>query len=161
MHSHSVTSISLIQPTDESQTWMPIVAAIVGAAAGALLGALTTYLIGNRERKKQIDSAKFDRQRVRFLAGNRAVLSLESRLNELLFRAMGNRESYEDLSKGIFDKESRNSRILLSLPAEYDFNQNVTPDILNGYLINRCVTCLMNQKYKTRTFVTLMNTTLN
>jgi hypothetical protein len=122
--------------SSDGQAWIPIMSAVLGAAVGALLGALTTYFIGNRERDKQLEIAKFDRQRNRFLENNRQALGIETALNSLLINVVSNQESFDDLAQGIFNETTRNAILQLNLPVTYTLNKDFE-GILNGYLLNR------------------------
>ncbi len=112
-----------------------VAAALIGSLLGAVIGALSTFLIGEHARKKQSEFNEIDKIRQKIKQHSGAIVAAQNNLHNLLVMALKNTGHTRDLTKGIFDTATNRTVFTMNLPQPYKIENGLSDGVLNTSLV--------------------------
>lgn len=112
-----------------------VAAALIGSLLGAVIGALSTFLIGEHARKKQAEFNEIDKIRQKIKQHTGAIVAAQNNLHNLLVMALKNTGHTRDLTKGIYDNATNRTVFTMNLPQPYTIENGLSDGILNTNLV--------------------------
>jgi len=126
--------LEIIANISFSDTDKQVIGAVGGALLGALIGAFSTYIIGNNERKKAKNANEIERLRKRIRTSTGALVNAQTNVHNLLIMALKNMGHSEDITKGIYDEKIKKTVFNMNLQQVYLINEKLSDGILNANL---------------------------
>jgi gas vesicle protein len=112
-----------------------VAAALIGSLLGAIIGALSTFLIGEHARKKQAEFNEIDKIRQKIKQHTGAMVAAQNNLHNLLVMALKNTGHSRDLAQGIYDSATNRTVFTMNLPQPYKIENGLADGILNTDLV--------------------------
>jgi hypothetical protein len=112
-----------------------VAAALLGSLLGAVIGALSTFLIGEHARKKQSEFNEIDKIRHKIKQHYGAIAAAQNNLHNLLVMTLKNTIHTRDITKGIFDGATNRTVFTMNLPQPYKIENGLSDGILNTNLV--------------------------
>ncbi|HVX24516.1 MAG TPA: hypothetical protein VG992_04220 [Candidatus Saccharimonadales bacterium] len=118
-----------------SDTDKQVIGALLGALIGAVAGSIGTYLVGENARKKQRELSEIDKIRQQIKASTGALVAAQNNLHNLLVMALKNAGHSRDITKGIYDSQSRLTTFTMNLPLPYQIENGISDGVMNTNLV--------------------------
>ena len=130
--------IDLISGVTFNDTEKQVYGSIAAALLGALVGTMTTYFIGNRERRKQDELNKIHLNRKSIHDNSIGLQSAELTIKDLMIKCEANNEYVADIKKGLIKKDGEKTFALMQLSTPFIYQKpeiGITQQILNDQIV--------------------------
>jgi len=111
-------------------TKIQVIGSVVAVLLGTIIGALTTYWIGEKARNKQKETDEIKEQRKKVRAHEKAVKNANAEIQGVLVLILKNIEHYIDIQKGIISSQGQ-FRTTISMPQPYPHQTGISVDLIN------------------------------
>lgn len=130
--------IDLIPGIQFSDTEKQVYGSIGAALLGAIIGTIASFLIANRERKKQDDAQNIRLNRKHLRESALGLQSAELTLTDILVKNAANSEYVGDIKKGLIKEDGEKKLALMQTSTPFFYatpDQKLVHDILNDKII--------------------------
>jgi len=130
--------IDIIPGIQFSESEKQLYGAIAAALLGALIGTVTSYLIANRERKKQDDAHNIRLNREHLRASANGLQRAELALTDLLIKNAANAEYVDDIKKGLVKDDGERKLALMQIATPFIYappDEGLCHTILNDKIV--------------------------
>lgn len=127
--------IDILPDITLSETDKQVLSALLGALLGAIIGALSTFFTSEHARKKQLELNEVEKIRVKIKQSTGSLLAAQNNLHNLLIMTLKNTGHAKDMTKGIYDGDSKLTTFTMNLPQLYKIEPGLSNGMLNTHLV--------------------------